>query len=58
MSNHMNNRYCADREAIAAMKRDGLGWGHDLDCGCFRADIQPPKRRPLIDIFNPFKGRN
>ncbi|MEJ8560399.1 hypothetical protein QTO30_03535 [Yoonia sp. GPGPB17] len=28
-------RYCADPEALMAMKHDGLGWGHDLDCGCF-----------------------
>jgi len=35
MPNHSTQRYCADPEALAALKRDGLGWGHDLECGCF-----------------------
>ena len=35
MSRRQTARYCADPEALSAMRRDGLGWGHDLDCGCF-----------------------
>ena len=29
-------RYCADAEALAALRRDNIGWGHDLECGCYR----------------------
>ncbi len=29
-------RYCLDRRALALLRRDGIGWGHDLDCGCFQ----------------------
>lgn len=36
-------RYCADPQAISAMVRDGLGWGHDLECGTFRTTAHPPK---------------
>jgi hypothetical protein len=36
-------RYCADPQAISAMARDGLGWGHDLECGTFHTTAHPPK---------------
>ena len=36
-------RVCVDRQALTALKADGMGWGHDLDCGCFTA---PATRRP------------
>ncbi len=36
-------RYCADPQALATMKRDGFGWGHDLDCGCFHDRALPAK---------------
>ena len=36
MTSH-TRRYCADPAAIALMKRDGIGWGHDLECGCFQS---------------------
>jgi hypothetical protein len=29
-------RYCADPTALSALARDGMGWGHDLECGTFR----------------------
>ncbi|MEM9786855.1 MAG: hypothetical protein AAF801_10175 [Pseudomonadota bacterium] len=44
-------RYCADPEALAALKRDGLGWGHDLECGCFEAPAAQ-RSRPLIARVN------
>ena len=31
-------RYCADPDALQALKRDGLGWGYDLECGCFEME--------------------
>lgn len=38
--------YCLGPDAIRALERDGLGWGHDLDCGCVRvlADVAPAQR--------------
>ncbi len=35
MPTPMTSRYCADTAALDAMKRDGLGWGHDLACGTY-----------------------
>lgn len=34
MTKQVNRRYCLDRQSIAMMQRDGMGWGHDLDAGC------------------------
>lgn len=31
-------RICMDAGTIRHLHRDGLGWGHDLDCGCFHAE--------------------
>lgn len=47
MTRHPTNRYCADARAVAALKRDGIGWGHDLDCGCFR-DTKPIRTQNAI----------
>ncbi|MDX8353435.1 hypothetical protein [Cognatiyoonia sp. IB215182] len=41
-------RYCADAQALTALKRDGMGWGHDLECGCFEAPATP--RRPSVIV--------
>lgn len=35
MPPRMTQRYWANAEALGAMRRDGLGWGHDLECGTF-----------------------
>lgn len=45
MQNTWTQRYRADPEALAAMKRDGTGWGHDLECGCFNAPRLPIENR-------------
>ncbi len=50
-------RYCADPAALAAMKRDGLGWGHDLECGCFRDTAPPSSPGPLARFVASFKRR-
>lgn len=34
-------KLCLDPGAIRHIQADGLGWGHDLDCGCFRIDTAP-----------------
>ena len=39
-----SERICLDRAALAALKADGLGWGHDLDCGCLRIPAAPKTR--------------
>ena len=36
--------YCAPQDVIKLLERDGLGWGHDLDCGCFKAPEAPKKK--------------
>lgn len=46
MTRKTTRAYCLGQDAISALKRDGLGWGHDLDCGCFRVvtDGVPARR--------------
>lgn len=50
-------RYCADPDALAALKRDGMGWGHDVECGCFQDVIRSPKPRGLSRMIAAFKRR-
>lgn len=57
MPSHITRRYCADRQALAAMKRDGLGWGHDLDCGCFHERRLPTKPNRIARFVASFKRR-
>ncbi|SIT77292.1 hypothetical protein SAMN05421665_0538 [Yoonia rosea] len=56
MPNQSTQRYCADPEALAALKRDGLGWGHDLECGCF---YDSPRRKsgPFARLIAAFQRR-
>jgi len=35
----MSPKYCAPPEVLSTLKRDGIGWGHDLDCGVFYAPL-------------------
>lgn len=57
MPNHRTARYCADPEALSAMKRDGLGWGHDLECGCFLAVARSTAPGPFARVIAAFKRR-
>ncbi|SEW14057.1 hypothetical protein SAMN04488515_1245 [Cognatiyoonia koreensis] len=41
----MSPRYCASPSVMNTLRRDGIGCGHDLECGCFFA---PRTIRPLI----------
>ena len=58
MKQNSTKRYCADPQTIAALKRDGLGWGHDLECGSYysAAAVQRPGR--LARLFTSFKRRS
>ncbi len=58
MSKHNATRYCADPDALMTMKRDGLGWGHDLECGCFRETARPAKPSLLARIMTSLRRRN
>ena len=50
MTSH-SRRYCADPAAIAMMKRDGIGWGHDTECGCFQSRRPSARRNWLAPLF-------
>ena len=58
MSHRPTARYCADPEALTALKRDGLGWGHDLDCGCFHDVARSNKPGAMARIVAAFRRRN
>jgi hypothetical protein len=51
MTKSTTARYCADPTALSAMARDGLGWGHDLECGCFQTTRLPRKPARLTGWF-------
>lgn len=55
MAERRTQRYCADPQAIAAMKRDGLGWGHDLECGCFEMAARTVRPSFLAQLIEKFK---
>lgn len=57
MPNHRTTRYCADPEAISAMKRDGFGWGHDLECGCFDDVAHSTTPGLIARVLAAFKTR-
>ena len=58
MSARITERYCADSEALSAMKHDGLGWGHDLECGCFHDKARPKEPNGLARLLTVLKRRN
>lgn len=57
MAPRNTTRYCADPQALAAMKRDGLGWGHDLECGCLYDTAGLPKPKGFARFVASFKRR-
>lgn len=57
MNTRSTKRYCADPEALAAMKHDGMGWGHDLDCGCFHAPRGKASHSRLARVIASFTRR-
>ncbi|WP_159086962.1 hypothetical protein [Loktanella sp. Alg231-35] len=58
MVTQSTKRYCADPQTIAAMKRDGLGWGHDLECGSFYQDAAAPKQKGFARFITSFKRKS
>jgi len=58
MSQPKIRRYCADPAAIAAMKRDGMGWGHDLECGCFEDAALVPRPGLFARLTTQLKRRS
>ena len=51
MKDRYSDRICVGRDAIRHLEREGLGWGHDLDCGCFRVAGNAVPRRRLQSYF-------
>ena len=56
MRQKQTTRHCVSPEALSALRRDGMGWGHDLDCGCFRVAASPPAPGLLARALNRLKG--
>lgn len=56
MRHKPTERYCADPQALAALKRDGMGWGHDLDADCFEAP-RAAGRRPFVRRVQEWFGK-
>ena len=46
MVSKITRRYCASPEVVRLMQRDGIGWGHDLDCGCLEMNRLPRRAGP------------
>lgn len=44
-------RICLKPADIAALRRDGLGWGHDLECGSVHIQGDVPRRTGLFAQF-------
>lgn len=57
MAIQQTQRYCADTQTLAAMKRDGIGWGHDVDCGCFHDVTRGAKPGTISRIINALRKR-
>lgn len=57
MFTHNTQRYRATSEALAAMKRDDIGWDHDLKSGCFYDADYKTKPSILSCVINAFKRR-
>lgn len=55
MTTKSSRRYCADPQAIAAMKRDGIGWGHDLACGQLELGLIKQGPGPMARMINTLK---
>lgn len=51
-------RYCASTRHLATLARDGLGWGHDLDCGCFHVESAPAKQGLIMRAYLSLKKRS
>ena len=50
-------RICLDPTSVRALERDGIGWGHDLDCGCLRMDGDRRRGGLLAALRRALSGR-
>ena len=41
MKRSTTRRYCVDRRHIKALQNEGIGWGYDLNSGCFQMEALP-----------------
>ena len=51
----MSTRYRADPDAVAAMMRDGIGWGHNIQGGSLNG-LSVEKLKPSYGIVTRLKG--
>lgn len=52
-----SERYCASSAVIALLARDGIGWGHDLECSSFDATAWKARPGRLRGILARLIGR-
>ena len=57
MRDKHNERYCVSPEALSLLRRDGIGWGHDLDCGCFHVEKKSRRPGPVARILTSLTKR-
>ncbi|NBD31320.1 MAG: hypothetical protein GVY31_14940 [Alphaproteobacteria bacterium] len=51
-------RHCLDGTAIRHLRRDGIGWGRDLDYGCFDSAPRPVRSGLLRGLLARFGKRS
>ena len=57
MKRSSTKRYCVDHQAIHALYRDGMGWGHDLECGCYQDVDMTSHPTRLRRLWTAITGR-
>lgn len=57
MGKRASKRVCVDRATIGLLQRDGMGWGHDLDCGCFEISDVAAKPSAARRFWSRLTGR-
>ena len=55
MNKRSTARYCVDPKHIRALHHEGIGWGHDLDCGCFEIE-RLPRKTVFQKLWSKVKG--
>ena len=55
MKRSSTKKYCIDRRHIRALEREGIGWGYDLDSGCFLMEAKQTHRSAIQKIKEIFK---
>ncbi len=55
MRTSKTQRVCVDQHSIRALQKEGIGWGHDLDCGCFHVERSAVPEGPVARFRNWMK---